>query len=131
MAGWQQKLWSPWCRALCLIASAAMSMWLFVGAEVSNQPPWIAEPFDKLVHFGYFAAIAGLLAHGLGYSRLWLAVLLVAVLGGLDEWHQMSVPGRYASLLDWLADLVGGLFACYVYLLWARHAGVVRIDTHD
>jgi VanZ family protein len=37
------------------------------------------------------------------------AVFLLAILGILDEWHQLSVPGRVFSLLDWLYDICGAL----------------------
>lgn len=37
------------------------------------------------------------------------AFVLLAVLGILDEWHQMSAPGRVFSLLDWAYDILGSL----------------------
>jgi len=63
--------------------------------------------------------VAGLLAlrasHG-GWAapraRATLVALLVAIgYGGFDELHQALVPGRNASLADWLADAVGALLA--------------------
>lgn len=38
-----------------------------------------------------------------------LAFVLLAVLGILDEWHQLSAPGRVFSLLDWAYDIFGSL----------------------
>lgn len=43
------------------------------------------------------------------WSCLASALLALAVMGLLDEWHQLSVPGRFFSLLDWLYDMVGAL----------------------
>lgn len=43
------------------------------------------------------------------WSCLASALLALAVLGLLDEWHQSSVPGRFFSLLDWLYDMAGTL----------------------
>ena len=43
-------------------------------------------------------------------SRAWVHVALIvagALYGATDEWHQSFVPGRDASVLDWLADLCG------------------------
>lgn len=72
---------------------------------------------DKLIHLVCFA--------GLGFfwcwwfsKENWLArpwrhilyvTLIVAAYGMVDEIHQYFVPGRYASVLDWVADLAGGI----------------------
>jgi len=53
---------------------------------------------------------------GLNY---YLAAIVIAVLYGLtDEFHQMFVPGRDASLLDLLADFVGA--AIVQFILWGH-----------
>ena len=47
---------------------------------------------------------------GLGRLALWptvFALLLTIAYGMLDEMHQSRVVGRDASMLDWLADVVG------------------------
>ena len=82
---------------------------------------------DKLVHLGLYAVLGGLLARGrrhhrrrlqgnpagqasLGEEDPWLhaALILVGALyGASDEWHQSFVAGRDAALLDWVADLSG------------------------
>jgi VanZ family protein len=112
-------------RAGCLVVGAGLAAWLFVGADASTQPQWIREPFDKLVHFAYFATIAALLAHACGLKRLWLPLVLVPLIGALDEWHQMSVPGRYGSVWDWSADLAGSLIAIYGYRRWFPYHALV------
>jgi VanZ family protein len=116
---------SPGFRAGCLVAGIGLAAWLFIGADADTQPQWIREPFDKLAHFTYFATIAVLLAHGCGEKRLWLPLILVPMIGALDEWHQMSVPGRYGSVWDWSADLAGSLAAIYVYWRWFPHRASV------
>ena len=80
---------------------------------------------DKLVHVGLYAVLGGLLARGrrhhsrrlrrnpsgrasIGEGDPWLhaALILVGALyGASDEWHQSFVAGRDATLLDWVADL--------------------------
>ena len=71
---------------------------------------------DKLIHLVCFA--------GLGFFWTWwfkkenwlqkplkqilYVTLIVAAYGLVDEIHQYFVPGRYASALDWLADVAGG-----------------------
>jgi VanZ family protein len=109
---------APGVRAACLLVGAGLAAWLFIGADASSQPQWLTEPFDKVLHFSYFATIALLFAHAFGVKRLWLPLIMVPMTGALDEWHQMSVPGRYGSLWDWSADLAGSLLAIYVYRRW-------------
>ena len=74
--------------------------------------------WDKMAHSGAYTLL-GLLAlracHG-GLHRLatrptLAAVVLTLSYGLLDELHQGFVPGRDASLLDWVADLVGVVLA--------------------
>ncbi len=88
---------------------------------LSAPPGW-----DKVIHAGAYGVLAGLSIrafHG-GLGRLAvlptaLALLLTVAYGMLDEIHQSWVAGRDASVLDWLADVVGaglsvallGLFA--------------------
>lgn len=31
------------------------------------------------------------------------------VMGAIDEIHQSFVPGRFSSIFDWFADLLGGV----------------------
>lgn len=72
---------------------------------------------DKIIHLVCFT--------GLGITWTWwfskedwvtkpwkyilYVTLIVAVYGAIDEFHQYFVPGRYASVLDWVADVAGGL----------------------
>lgn len=90
-----------------------ISWYLSSGTLETVQLPSVS---DKLIHLVCFA--------GLGFFWTWwfkkeawlqrpvkhilLVTLIVAVYGIIDEIHQYFVPGRYASILDWVADLVGG-----------------------
>lgn len=72
---------------------------------------------DKLVHLVCFAALA--FSWALWFPReAWserpvktaLAVAaMTSAYGAVDELHQSFVPGRFASVLDWGADTLGGL----------------------
>ena len=52
-------------------------------------------------------------------SWRWAGAVLIAILyGASDEWHQTFVPGRLATLADWVADVVGaitGVLGVYLY----------------
>lgn len=81
-----------------------------------NTPPF--PHFDKVQHFGYFLIGGFLLAAGLfrrnPQSHRWKRLLItttvvMAAIGGIDEWHQCFTPGRSGGdPWDWLADLLGG-----------------------
>jgi VanZ family protein len=43
-----------------------------------------------------------------------VAVFLVVIAGGFDEFHQAFVPERNVDGWDLLADFCGGLFAAFV-----------------
>lgn len=80
---------------------------------------------DKLLHFGAYALLGFLLAHGAAGSGLaprW-AVALGWAYGGSDELHQAFVPGRSADPADWAADALGVLAGTFAYarlMAWRR-----------
>ena len=91
-------------------------LWFF-----SSQPGMGGGPdidhIDKLAHFVFFLA-GGFLFSGCHFrirpetpdwKRIIVtAVIAMAVIGWLDEWHQTQVPGRSgADVWDWLADVLG------------------------
>lgn len=81
------------------------------------------EPWDKLAHFSAFAVLTGLL-HFATRGRWPIAVAIVAAaIGGLDEIHQIWLPGRVADINDFAADCCG--IACLSITLqlraWAGH----------
>jgi VanZ family protein len=102
------RLWTP---VLCYFAA----IYLVSGQRVpgGTGPGW-----DKLLHAAAYW-VAGMLAlrasHGAWASpRLGATLLALSVVigyGGFDETHQSWVPGRDASVADWLADVVGATLA--------------------
>lgn len=92
-----------------------MAAVLFVGARkigVVNSVPPLAH---KVEHFLYYGTMAALIAIALGRRWMWIALLIVPLVGALDEWHQLSVPMRNGSPVDWMVDLAGVVTALYVY----------------
>lgn len=74
---------------------------------------------DKIHHLVAYFILSALLYLTLIYQRKSktlftyapsAAILIASVYGALDETHQIFVPGRFADILDWLADFVGTLF---------------------
>lgn len=100
-----------------------MAVTIFIGAEQAGQVQLFPPPWDKLAHFLYYGTMALLLAHGVGRRWLWIPLVLVPVIGAADEWHQSLVPGRDASIWDWVADGVGTVGFVYVYWRATRKGG--------
>jgi VanZ family protein len=116
-------IWGPFLAALAII------FWLSSLSTV----PGASYFWDKFLHaFGY--AGLGILAlrafHG-GFTPARLVPTLLAgvavLLWGIsDEFHQSFVPGRDASALDLLADMIGFLLA--VALFHAQNLRALRLD---
>jgi VanZ family protein len=86
--------------------------------------------WDKAAHFAAFAAGSVLLVAALALTTkwswrriAWLAVIVIALFGATDEWHQLYTPKRSgADLYDWIADFFGaGTGACAALLIHARY----------
>ena len=115
---------SPW-RILSLWAPVGVCMAGLYFVSSRADLGRIEIGWDKMAHAGAYAFL-GLWAlrafHG-GLNRIatrptLAATLLTACYALLDEMHQGRVPGRDASMLDWVADLVGmGLAIGFVGLL--------------
>ena len=78
-------------------------------------------PIDKLIHSIMFATCAALFMRGWPMFRQhwWAVCLLLFVYGLVTELIQRYVPGRSATLGDFLADVIGvviGMTAALVYL---------------
>ncbi len=84
---------------------------------------------DKLIHCVEYGILAWLILRSLsviesGLSRtriLIIALVLVAVYAGLDEYLQSFVPGRDSTPADFAADLVGGLIVGAVWRARTEH----------
>lgn len=51
---------------------------------------------------------------------IWLSAIIAALYAVSDEVHQSFVPGRWAKVEDWLADMAGVLLASILLLAWQR-----------
>lgn len=98
------------------VAGVLLALGILVSLFVLGAQPvavnLIPSPWDKLAHGGIFALLAcGIgVASGLhGRRRLFFAISTAVLIGAVDEWHQMYLPGRQASWIDLAADVVGSV----------------------
>ena len=98
---------------------------------VSSAPRAVPLGFahgDKVLHAAVYAVLAAGWYVALrvtwpwaDYRRhAWLAFVLAALYGATDEWHQAHVPGRDATLADWLADAGGAALTATLAALIKR-----------
>jgi hypothetical protein len=93
-------------RPFYLLGAATLVVALFWGGSQPFAVGLFPAPYDKLAHSLYFATLSLLLWFGTGGR--WPVLLFVAVsaIGGLDELHQATLPGRQAGFYDFLTDTV-------------------------
>ena len=118
------KYWAP----------PLLYMALIFAISSMKQPPLPMPEFewltiDKLYHFIEYAILGGLLARAFLKAKpsvvpsklIWgLAAMLSILYGASDEWHQTFVPGRLATLADWVADALGSIAGVLVVYLYYR-----------
>lgn len=109
-----------WFATLWMLSSSA--------APVEDLPR--IPHLDKLAHFGFFLGGSGLLCAWL-FRRApettnWpcliaTAVVVLALVGWLDEFHQSHTPGRHGNdLADWTADVLGALTGTIIFKAFHR-----------
>jgi len=98
-----------------------------------DRIPSIEIPgLDKVVHFGMHFIFAMLIHRALLYhangnlikSRtLFLTVIFVSVFGIIVEWYQTFIPGRFPTIGDAIANILGAivymiLYNIVLYRIW-------------
>lgn len=93
---------------------------------------YFEHPLRKLAHFSEYACM-GILLYLLWSQwirkgrRLYLLIVLwVFCSAGLDEFHQLFVPGRWGSFWDVLLDTSGGAFGMLLCIAAGRLAAGLR-----
>jgi len=93
-------------RSFYLLGAAILVVALFLGGSQPFAVGLFPAPYDKLAHSLYFATLSLLLWFGTGGQWTVLLFLAVSTIGGLDELHQATLPGRQAGFYDFLTDTV-------------------------
>lgn len=100
---------------------------LFIGGR-ETVPDLLATrlPIDKVGHFVMYGVLGWLVGRGwlrVGGGRSVVPVLILMMLGAVDEMQQIGLPTRSASFTDWLADCAGAVVG---FTLAVRNATVER-----
>ena len=110
------------------ILAAAVSLLIYAGIFLMSSLPAGSLPSgipDFIPHGSEYALLAFFFIQVFPaprrFSILATAFLLLALLGLLDEWHQLSTPGRLFSLLDLLYDVLGSAVGHGRVTCWPRN----------
>jgi VanZ family protein len=100
-------------------------LWGLSSFRIPSEGDPLIPHFDKIAHFGYFFGGSGLLSAWLfrrdpaqpnWWKIIGTSVLVIALVGALDEFHQSFTPGRSGNDPgDWAADLLGGMAGAAVF----------------
>jgi VanZ family protein len=114
---------------------AAFVLWFATLWQLSSQAPHFPPGLsfrlsDKILHFGYFFGggilFASFLFRLTSQQPAWpkivgLTVTILALSGGLDEWHQSMVPFRSGNDPgDFTADVLGALCGALLFRKFHR-----------
>ncbi|GBE28406.1 vanZ like family protein [bacterium BMS3Bbin03] len=83
---------------------------------------------DKIAHFMEYSIFSFFMVRAFYYGsspenrkrNLWIAILLSLLYAASDEFHQIYVPGRTASVSDWMADSVGITLGYFLFFYWKK-----------
>ena len=123
-----QRLWI-WGPAFAQMAA------IFVLSSQESLPSLPGGLTDYTGHFIGYALLATLLLRafaggiwrGVTPRAGWLAVVGASAYGVTDEVHQLFVPGRSATVEDWVADTLGAMTGVLLARAAARAvAGAAR-----
>jgi VanZ family protein len=97
-----------------------------------SRPPGLSVP-DKGAHAALYSVLGALLtralaggSNGIGWRTAAIAVLLSALYGVSDEFHQYFVPMRHVEALDVVADTVGAAAGAAAFRAFAPRIGAKR-----
>jgi VanZ family protein len=98
---------------------------------VRRAHPWW---LDKAVHAALYAVLGWLVAAAMwvsgrrGIKELAFGLAAIFAYAALDEVHQMWLPGRVATVTDWLADAAGATIGLVAGMVLMRRTSAAAPD---
>jgi hypothetical protein len=118
------------CRIIACIFFALM---LLLGA-IPGEAKALSDAFgDKLLHLCAYSFLTCLLFAGVNGTiagRAWQTIMLIGLLGGIDEAIQSFMPYRNANLSDWIVDMLAAGLALTVLIALNNRRRMYRAPSH-
>lgn len=118
---WAALLWAAFILLVCSLP----------GYDLPNLNFWDIDYIDKLEHLVVFAILGFLMVYGfrrryekmlLTKKMLWMFILISAAFGGFTEILQgLFFPTRFADLVDFIADSLGGVLGTILGNLYFKY----------
>lgn len=120
--GWILLAWTPF------ILISGLIFFFSSQTELPIPEAMLFPNLDKVAHLLIFSTLGFCAAMGvfsLRKNMQWpswiLSILISAVYGALDEFHQHFVPNREVSIWDWSADITGAIIGVSVWFCWCKY----------
>ena len=101
---------------------------IFISTSIPIDPvPRLFNAQDKVEHFTAYFILEVFLVFSLHFQNKYpyikkrpilFSLILLALYAAVDEIHQYFIPGRVADILDWSADVLGGVLAIIITKLF-------------
>jgi VanZ family protein len=101
-------------RVVCVLLFLALIANLFFHGSKPYAVGLVPHPWDKVVHALLFAILATLIRLTLPKLPSVGVLTFIGAIALADELHQLSLPGRNADVIDWVADVAGAAVALLV-----------------
>jgi VanZ family protein len=119
-------------RVIAAVVAVVWAALIFAVSAIPSQGfPSHPGFLNYFAHFGEYLIFGILLTLAINSPKraLWITALIALVVASLygasDELHQLFVPGRDSSPLDWLTDTAGALLGT-VATVWFVSARTVK-----
>lgn len=108
----------------------AITIYVSSSIPADKLPDFGKMGYDKVIHFFVYFLLSATIHRAIRHQsvlpflarhHLLFAVSITAIYGITDEFHQMFVPNRNASLYDLLADTLGGCLYVVLFLIATRY----------
>ena len=110
---------------------------IFAGSSIGSLPRIGGKATDgvahRVAHVIEFAVLGALTLRAVGQGRrttkreLIMTLIIIALYGASDEFHQRFTPGRSSEGIAVVFDVAGGLAGAWVYRWWRqRHRATSR-----
>ena len=120
----KQRLFIPLAYMLVIYALSSIPDTGRIDSQVDKIFHWVSPELQNLLHIPLFGGLAGCWYWALKpwvvgtNNKIALAFIFTTIYSFIDEYHQLSVPGRFGSLTDLGLNAIGTILILGII---ARH----------